>query len=272
MSFSLLSSTRYDPFLRTLRWNNDPEGNPSPYLLLSYQLDRLVASAHRNGWGDLKALNWDNLKSTCDNIVGDELGQYKTGALKIRMVLSSSGELTATASAVEPFVYDPTAPSFFNPQTDSHLLFDPVMIIHVDSQPTIGTVTMKTTDRQAYDDARTRAGVNQLNSPPTPSHQDSDQPDDVLLYNQHRAITESSICNVSFHRGGRWITPPLAAGCISGVVRRWLLEQGRIFEAAENEILLDSIEEDEMVLVSNGVIGCRLGRVKLSRSLAKHIR
>ncbi|KAH7923240.1 hypothetical protein BV22DRAFT_1015763 [Leucogyrophana mollusca] len=265
MSISLLSTTRYDPFLRSLKWNNDPEGNPSPYLLLSYQLDRLNASVRLNGWDHLQVLTMDGLKSACDKVVESELDSGEAGALKIRLVLTSSGQLTASGSPVKPFSYDPTAASFFNPQTDAHSLFDPVLTIHIDSQPTSGTVMMKTTNRQAYDDARVRAGIPPLNSPlSAQGSQSLDQPDDVLLYNTYGAITESSICNVSFHRNGRWITPPLTAGCISGVVRRWLLEQGRIFEAAENEILLDSIEHNEMVLVSNGVAGCRLGRIKLS--------
>jgi hypothetical protein len=58
----------------------------------------------------------------------------------------------------------------------------------------------------------------------------------------------------------------LAAGCISGVLRRWLIEQRRIFEAVEDELTLDNIKDDEWVLVSNGVIGCQLGRIRLHTS------
>jgi len=138
-----------------------------------------------------------------------------------------------------------------------------VLTIHIDTQPTSDTTALKTTDRRAYDDARVRAGLQPVGSSDPPA---IDAPDDVILYNTLNAITESSVCNVAFHRNGRWVTPPLAVGCISGVVRRWLLEQHRIFEAAEDELTLDSIKDDEWVLVSNGVRGCRLGRIKLHTS------
>jgi len=72
---------------------------------------------------------------------------------------------------------------------------------------------------------------------------------------------ESSICNVAFYRNASWLTPPLSVGCISGVFRRWLLENGRIYEADEHLISLGAIENNEWVLLFNGVMGCRLGRV-----------
>ena len=119
---------------------------------------------------------------------------------------------------------------------------------------------MKTTNRQPYDDARARAGIPPPGAPRphdiTPHH-----PDDVILFNTSGAIMESSICNVAFYRNGSWLTPPLSVGCISGVFRRWLLENGRIYEADEHLISLGAIENNEWVLLFNGVMGCRLGRV-----------
>jgi 4-amino-4-deoxychorismate lyase len=138
-----------------------------------------------------------------------------------------------------------------------------VLTIHIDTQPTSDTISLKTTDRRAYDDARIRAGLQPLGSLDPPA---SDAPDDVILYNTRNVVTESSVCNVAFYRNGRWVTPPLAAGCISGVLRRWLIEQRRIFEAVEDELTLDNIKDDEWVLVSNGVIGCQLGRIRLHTS------
>lgn len=138
-----------------------------------------------------------------------------------------------------------------------------MLTIHIDTQPTSDTTSLKTTNRRAYDDARIRAGLQPVGSHDPPA---SDAPDDVILYNTRNAVTESSICNVAFYRNARWITPPLAAGCISGVMRRWLLEHHRIFEAAEDELTLNSIKDDEWVLVSNGVNGCQLGRIKFHTS------
>ncbi|KIJ22002.1 hypothetical protein PAXINDRAFT_64878 [Paxillus involutus ATCC 200175] len=262
MSFSLLCTTRFDPFLEAFDWNNSPGGRPSPYLLLSHQLDRLVSSARLNQWAVSHSLNYARLKDICDKTVHDANGADGKTPLKIRVVLTPSGDMAATATPVGPLQYDPTEPSRFNPEGDSHDRFEPILSIQVDTQPTSGTVSMKTTDRKAYDNARARAAI-----PPvgTPLAHDipSNRPDDVILFNTSELITESSICNVAFYRNGNWFTPPLAVGCVSGVFRRWLLENGRIHEAVENPISLDIIKDDEWVLVFNGVMGCRLGRVRL---------
>jgi para-aminobenzoate synthetase/4-amino-4-deoxychorismate lyase len=55
--------------------------------------------------------------------------------------------------------------------------------------------------------------------------------DDVLLVNLDGEITESTIANVIVRVDGDWVTPPLASGCLPGVMRRVLLEQGEIREA-----------------------------------------
>lgn len=120
---------------------------------------------------------------------------------------------------------------------------------------------MKTTNRQPYDDARARVGISPLGAPRLHS-----APNDVILFSASGAIMESSICNVAFYRHGRWLTPPLTVGCISGVFRRWLLDSGRIHEADEHTLSLDTIENNEWVLLFNGVTGCRLGRVCRERS------
>ncbi|KIJ66197.1 hypothetical protein HYDPIDRAFT_86271 [Hydnomerulius pinastri MD-312] len=262
MSFDLLSATRFDPFLETLEWNNDPDGKPSPYLLLSYQLDRLVLGAQRSRWEVSELPTYAKLKATCDEVVQEANGADKKTPLKIRVVFTPSGEMTATASPVEPLQCDPMEPSRTMPGAALHAPFEPILTIHVDTEPTSGTASMKTTNRQAYDDARARAGIPPVGTP-RPHDGVSDHPDDVILFNVSNAVTESSICNVAFYRDGKWLTPPLAVGCISGVIRRWLLENGRIYEAAENSILLGTIKDNDWVLVFNGVIGCRLGRVRL---------
>lgn len=267
MSYALLASTRYDPFLLSCAWNNDIDG-PSPYLLLHYQADRLIASAALNHQAFPHGTTFSNVKALCDKVVREHNIEGET-ALKIRVVLNPPGELSATVSPATAFASDPTLPSLFNPVADIPLT--PVLTIHIDTQPTSDTISLKTTDRRAYDDARVRAGLQPVGSLDPPAN---DAPDDVILYNTRNHVTESSVCNVSFYRNGRWVTPPLAAGCISGVLRRWLIEQHRIFEAVEDELTLDSIKDDEWVLVSNGVTGCRLGRIKLhtSNQIGDHVK
>lgn len=57
------------------------------------------------------------------------------------------------------------------------------------------------------------------------------------------------------------MTPPESSGCLPGVLRRWLLEQGRIKEAREGVLTRDSVVDGECVLLMNGVRGCELGRI-----------
>jgi para-aminobenzoate synthetase/4-amino-4-deoxychorismate lyase len=72
----------------------------------------------------------------------------------------------------------------------------------------------KTTDRQIYDEAR-RARPDC---------------DDVLLWNERGELCEATVANVAARIGGDWITPPLSCGLLPGVMRRRLLETGRLRE------------------------------------------
>ncbi|CAM3634314.1 chorismate-binding protein [Roseateles saccharophilus] len=54
---------------------------------------------------------------------------------------------------------------------------------------------------------------------------------DVILWNEVGELTECSFGNLALRIGGEWLTPPLAAGLLPGVLRAELLGQGRIKEA-----------------------------------------
>ncbi|MCW2683410.1 MAG: pab, partial [Blastococcus sp.] len=54
--------------------------------------------------------------------------------------------------------------------------------------------------------------------------------DDVVLVNQHGELTETTTANLALRIGGRWWTPPTTSGCLPGVERARLLEQGRLHE------------------------------------------
>jgi len=54
---------------------------------------------------------------------------------------------------------------------------------------------------------------------------------DVMLWNEAGELTECSFGNLALKLGGEWLTPPLAAGLLPGVLRAELLAQGRIREA-----------------------------------------
>ena len=102
-----------------------------------------------------------------------------------------------------------------------------------------------------YNAARARAGLR-------PLPRISDAHLDVLLYTPEGLLTETSVRNIAFLRRDQWVTPKLESGCLPGVLRRVLLEEGRLVEGV---VRRDELHLDETVLTFNGVEGCCLGRI-----------
>jgi para-aminobenzoate synthetase/4-amino-4-deoxychorismate lyase len=76
--------------------------------------------------------------------------------------------------------------------------------------------------------------------------------DDVLLANRAGQVTESTIANVVFRRGGRLWTPPVACGLLPGVQRAALLAAG---EVAEGVLRVAELPEIEALWLVNSVRG-----------------
>lgn len=154
---------------------------------------------------------------------------------------------------------DPLAPSLWLPSIlspDAPSFGWELLLLSLDIVPTPPSLftRTKTTHRDLYTAARNRFNLPSL---PTTS------PLDVVLYNDNDDITETSIRNIAFVRRDppRWTTPAASTGCLPGVIRRRLLEQGRIVEAEEGELKRSGVVDGEYVLTFNGVEGCRLGRI-----------
>jgi 4-amino-4-deoxychorismate lyase len=171
------------------------------------------------------------------------------------MTVSKEGanHLNVTAAAVPCFASDPTLPSLFNPLSDPEAVPSSPIRVYLDTEATIPSIftKTKTTFRNVYGCAKQR---NEAILRAVPSGTDSD----ILLYNQHGEIMETTIFNVAFYRDFQWVTPAASSGCLGGVMRRWLLENGRIREGI---LTKHRICEDEWVLLFNGVQGCRLGKL-----------
>ncbi|KAK7058576.1 Aminodeoxychorismate lyase [Paramarasmius palmivorus] len=247
--YQLLSSTRYDELLLSLGWNNDEtDGVSSPLMLLQYHCERLRDAVVQHGWNRAgESISYEKLKEECVEAVKIAKGQGEDTSFRIRITLSEAGELSVTASPVPQFTSDPLSASEIDPESYQ----GPYISLSLDTQPTPSSVftSTKTTQREDYDSARSRAGLTSYI-----------QPADVLLFNQDSLITETSIANVAFWRDGSWVTPAASTGCLPGVIRRFLLEQGRVKEGI---IRKEDVKNDEAVLVFNGVKGCLLGRVQM---------
>ena len=75
---------------------------------------------------------------------------------------------------------------------------------------------------------------------------------DTLLYNAAGELTEFTIGNVAVQLNGRWLTPPLSAGLLPGVMRQSLLDAGQLQEA---HIQLDDLPHATGLALLNSVRG-----------------
>ncbi|TCD64312.1 hypothetical protein EIP91_004259 [Steccherinum ochraceum] len=250
VSFKILTSLRYDSKLFHADWNTRVnDGAPTPILLLRHHVDRLVAAAFMHGWAEAgKKLTSASLSSACDDAVqGVENGKDGEG-YKIRVLLSQDGTISVTTTALH--VNEDR--DLLEPDEDSSHF----RTIYLDTQPTPSSIftSTKTTHRPHYNAARARVGL-----APAPTPEDAHI--DVLLFTPDHQLTETSIRNVAFKRNGVWMTPNAATGCLPGVVRRYMVEQGRWIEAKEGELRLEDVREGEVVTTANGVEGCCMARI-----------
>ncbi len=135
-------------------------------------------------------------------------------ALRVRLVLDRRGRARVTAEPAPA----PAAPVRVAVDDVPVELSDP-FLYH------------KTTRRSTYDSARQR-------------HPDAE---DVLLVNERGEVTESTVANVAALIDGRWVTPPVAAGCLPGVHRQVLIDEGTLSVDAIPVARLDDCEQLALV-------------------------
>lgn len=148
----------------------------------------------------------------------------------------------------------------------------PTWLLTLDTRPTPPgpLCTYKTTERAHYDDARARV------VPEAARRYQQYRVHDVLMFDEDGNVTETSICSVYFHRGGRWVTPPVAGadeteglrGGNRGVTRRWALSEGL---CGEENVARDTLKVGEVCWVSNGVRGFHLAVVGEGGGLASAV-
>jgi para-aminobenzoate synthetase/4-amino-4-deoxychorismate lyase len=131
---------------------------------------------------------------------------YLKAPRRLRLVLSRSGAL---AIETRPLGEIPAAPVA-------------VRIAPLPVEPEDFRLRHKTSDRAFYDEARIEADVFEL-----------------LFEDREGFLTEGSFTNLFVERDGRLVTPPLARGLLSGVLRERLIDEGR---ALEGELRRDDLE------------------------------
>jgi para-aminobenzoate synthetase/4-amino-4-deoxychorismate lyase len=78
---------------------------------------------------------------------------------------------------------------------------------------------------------------------------------DAIFHNEAGIITEGAISNLFIRRGERWSTPPLTAGVLPGVYRRFLL--GTRPEIHEEAFTLKDLQTADEIYLTNAVRGMR---------------
>ena len=76
--------------------------------------------------------------------------------------------------------------------------------------------------------------------------------DDVLLWNTHGELTESTRANVVVRLDGRYYTPPVECGLLAGVYRGHLLQRGLL---RERVLTIDDLRRAEAIYLINAVRG-----------------
>ena len=121
-----------------------------------------------------------------------------TAPRRLRLLHGASGACAVQSSPLPP---SPGAPV-------------PVAVVTLPVSAADWRLRHKTTDRGFYDDARRASGAFE-----------------AVFADPGGQLTEGSFTNVFVERGGRLLTPPLAAGLLPGVLRAALIDAGRAVEA-----------------------------------------
>lgn len=78
--------------------------------------------------------------------------------------------------------------------------------------------------------------------------------DDTLVLNSRDKIADASIFNLFLIYKGQLMTPALSEGCVDGVMRRYIMEQGGV---EENSIGIHDLVEADEIFLTNAIQGIR---------------
>ena len=83
--------------------------------------------------------------------------------------------------------------------------------------------------------------------------------DDVLLVNERGELTEASNRNLAVMCGGAWITPPLASGCLPGILRQILIDEG---ELSVEVVRVEDLEASDGIALLGSITGWQPARLE----------
>ena len=235
--FSLFTSLRYDTSLKHvpasgLRYAGYNYENVSPLYMFEFHRDRMLRAATHWKWDRaVETLSGDDglhaLATEAERFVGSD----GANSFRLRILVSKDGEVTFFKYHVPPtslgnlFPERLPAPGAVpgpnEPETSAPLT---LLVDNPNTQRSAYT-HFKTTQREFYDQARTRAGIGAMGP--------ADAMEVLIVNDQDGAIMEGSTTTPYFWREGQWITPPVSArfspkegsGGNDGTSRRWALQR-----------------------------------------------
>ena len=195
---------------------------------LERHLQRLHSSAQALGFGFQRSAIVDALDQHCASLAPGQ--DYR-----LRLDLHHDGSTRLLAARLEALPPGPVRVLLQGQGRGAALRQSP------GSVPQLAAfIGHKTTLRQNYDDAIAHA-----------SHHGAF---DMLFFNAQGQLTEGARSNVFALVRGQWLTPPLGAGVLPGVMRSVLLDDPA-WNAREAALSLDDLRHAERIIVCNALRG-----------------
>ena len=195
---------------------------------LERHLQRLQTSAHALGFAFDRSAIVDALATHCASLVPGQ--DYR-----LRLDLHHDGSTRLVAAKLEALPPGPVRVLLQGQGRGAALRQSP------GSVPQLAAfIGHKTTLRQSYDDAI--------------AHASRHGAFDMLFFNAQGQLTEGARSNVFALVSGQWLTPPLGAGVLPGVMRSVLLDDPA-WNAREAALTLDDLRHAERIIVCNALRG-----------------
>lgn len=208
--------------------------------LLSQHLERLSEGLQ------ILAIDLDPSRFSLENLLQEavEHNQLTTGILRLTVSRGTGQRGLVHDPAAQPTVV--ITPSLGQPN------FSPVRLI-----------LAQNTRRNEFSPLSRIKSLNYLDNVLAQQGAIAQAADDALLMNTRGYLTESSVANVCIKLAGQWVTPPVEAGLLPGVIRRRLLERG---DVGLHPLTPADLEQAEALILCNS-LGIRPVLIWENRSL-----
>ena len=188
---------------------------------LGKHLDRISQSA--------KSLKIKFDSNRAKSLIKEACSQLDTSLIyRLRLDLSAEGLLSVKTAAIQ------------NPQVGPILWASDILATDATMSSTDQLLGHKVTRRKLYDQAWLAA--------------EKIGAFDALFINEKGFVTEGGRSNVFIKKDGRWLTPPLASGCLPGVMRSMVLNDAK-YQALEQDITPADVLSAEEVIFTNALRG-----------------